>query len=584
MAEQEVHTDRFPRMTGRDEQPYTIDISDADLRTALNLIVRDSLRPAALGISLIYVVMAPSYFIRFSSSVALPLAVLAVVTTVTLLVLYLVLGRWRLPLRWAHPVTAGMAALVLTNTVAQHIYARPHYYSNYSLLIVGVGFLILNIRWLAAILAVACGGWALTVAVAHPDSSTTEFSLQIVGAVVLSFIVHAVRMRMLCRLERLRLQDAQRETVLAEAVLKARQNEERFRKLSNATFEGILIHDQGRVLDANQALLDMFGYRFEETVNKSMLQFLTPGTRGQVQAAMQAEIEMPYEATGVHRDGSEFPIEICAKTIVHEGRVVRVAAVRDITERKRTEAEREQLIRELDEFARTVAHDLKNPLNLVMAYVHLLLEDAGVMCPGEVRSYLKEIASGGFKMNSIIDALLLLAQMRQAAVQFEPLDLTVIVVEAWDRLALLREEHNAELILPDEWPPVSGYAPWVEGVWANYLSNAIKYGDSPRIEVGAAAQADGMVRCWVRDYGTGLTPEQQGQLFTPFTRLEHQRSEGHGLGLWIVQRIVDRLGGQVGVERAAGGGSRFWFTLPGCERSSDECFNDVCEDQPYTSS
>ncbi len=111
-----------------------------------------------------------------------------------------------------------------------------------------------------------------------------------------------------------------------------------------------------------------------------------------------------------------------------------------------------------------------------------------------------------------------------------------------------------------------GYGPWVEEVWANYLSNAIQYGGRPpRVELGATEQADGMVRFWVRDNGPGLTPEEQARLFTPFTRLDQVRAKGHGLGLSIVRRIVEKLGGQVGVESEVGRGSVFTFTLPGMD-------------------
>jgi len=83
------------------------------------------------------------------------------------------------------------------------------------------------------------------------------------------------------------------------------------------------------------------------------------------------------------------------------------------------------------------------------------------------------------------------------------------------------------------------------------------------VQLGAEAQPDGMVRFWVRDNGHGLSPEEQARLFTPFTRLDQARAKGHGLGLSIVRRIVEKLGGQVGVESLVGQGSSFFFTLPG---------------------
>ncbi|NLF76891.1 MAG: HAMP domain-containing histidine kinase, partial [Chloroflexi bacterium] len=105
-----------------------------------------------------------------------------------------------------------------------------------------------------------------------------------------------------------------------------------------------------------------------------------------------------------------------------------------------------------------------------------------------------------------------------------------------------------------------------EEVWANYINNAIKYGgEPPCVELGATAQPDGTVRFWVRDNGAGLTEEEQTRLFTPFTRLDQVRARGYGLGLSIVRRIMDRLGGEVGVESRDGEGSIFSFVLPAAD-------------------
>ncbi|MBK8984602.1 MAG: ATP-binding protein [Chloroflexi bacterium] len=115
----------------------------------------------------------------------------------------------------------------------------------------------------------------------------------------------------------------------------------------------------------------------------------------------------------------------------------------------------------------------------------------------------------------------------------------------------------------DGWPLALGYAPWVEEIWVNYLSNALKYGgQSPTIILSATRQTEGFVRFEVRDNGPGLTAVQQARLFTPFERLDRQNAAGHGLGLSIVHRIVEKLGGQAGVESELGQGSLFYFTLP----------------------
>jgi PAS domain S-box-containing protein len=248
-----------------------------------------------------------------------------------------------------------------------------------------------------------------------------------------------------------------------------------------------------------------------------------------------------------------------------------VLVFRDITKRRRAEREREQLISELDAFAHTVAHDLKNPLSIIVGSTEMLEYDFASLPEAVFRKYLRAIALKGRKMGNIIDALLLLASARQSDVRFEPVEMGEVVSESLERISNLIEQRGAQFVSPENWPAVKGYAPWIEEVWVNYLSNAIKYGGRPNegvpptLELGFDAPlniGDGDYACfWVQDNGMGLSPEQQQQLFTPFVRLDQVRTEGHGLGLSIVHRIVEKLGGHVGVRSAIGQGSRFYFTL-----------------------
>jgi signal transduction histidine kinase/CheY-like chemotaxis protein len=220
---------------------------------------------------------------------------------------------------------------------------------------------------------------------------------------------------------------------------------------------------------------------------------------------------------------------------------------------------------ELNAFAHTVAHDLKSPLSPIVGLARFLEESHKIMSDEEIKESLRIIVRSGNKMGNIINELLLLAQVRDTEVEMEPLNMTGIVSEAQVRLAHIIDESQAEIIVPETWPVALGYGPWVEEVWINYLSNAIKYsGESPRVELGADVQSDGEVRFWVKDNGPGLKPEEQKWLFTEFTQLKQVRAEGHGLGLSIVRRIVEKLGGQVGVESEGipGKGSTFMFTLP----------------------
>lgn len=254
-------------------------------------------------------------------------------------------------------------------------------------------------------------------------------------------------------------------------------------------------------------------------------------------------------------------------------------AQREIAERKQAEAalrqrtlELEARNAELDAFAHTVAHDLKNPLTSLIGFSDLTEEHFTEMPEKTVRDNLQFIGQSGRKIGNIIDELLLLSSVREVEeIETQTLDMTRLVAEAQERLSYMIEEHQAEIILPDRWPVAQGHGPWIEEVWANYLSNAIKYGGRPpHIELGATPQQDGFVRFWVRDNGAGLSPEQQARLFAPFERLGQVRVQGHGLGLSIVLRIVNKHGGQVGVESEVGRGSVFFFTLPGEEPIHDE--------------
>jgi PAS domain S-box-containing protein len=220
---------------------------------------------------------------------------------------------------------------------------------------------------------------------------------------------------------------------------------------------------------------------------------------------------------------------------------------------------------ELDAFAHTVAHDLKSPLAIIIGFADLLIHFYRTMSPKEITNALDYIFQTGQKLNKIIEELMLLTGVRKQEVVPEPLNMNSVVREAINRLQMHIQDQKAYITLHNEtaWPDVLGYAPWIEEVWANYIINAIRYGGQPpHVELGATMQSDNKVRFWVRDNGPGLDVEAQAKLFTPFTQLSQVRANGHGLGLSIVRRIVEKLGGQVGLESEIGQGSTFFFVLP----------------------
>ncbi|MCB9079254.1 MAG: hybrid sensor histidine kinase/response regulator [Anaerolineaceae bacterium] len=217
---------------------------------------------------------------------------------------------------------------------------------------------------------------------------------------------------------------------------------------------------------------------------------------------------------------------------------------------------------ELDAFAHTVAHDLQNPLTILMGYAQILQNDPASITTNELAIIGESSYKAAQKAIDIIQNLLLLVSVRKEDVKQYPLDMADIIKQVLERLNWSIVDTQAELILPKTWPAALGYAPWVEEVWVNYISNGLKYGGQPpRLEFGATLQADDTIRFWVQDNGLGMSANEQAILFTEFTRLGKLHIKGHGLGLSIVRRIMAKLDGQAGVESEPGQGSRFFFTL-----------------------
>jgi signal transduction histidine kinase len=256
---------------------------------------------------------------------------------------------------------------------------------------------------------------------------------------------------------------------------------------------------------------------------------------------------------------------------------------RDLQERentlKRQAVALQERNKELDAFSHTVAHELGAPLASIGSIIQALRSEN--LPEQERKDFLDGIVQTVHKMGSIIDGLLLLAEVRKTTVKFGPVDMRTITSSALEHfLHTIRKKH-ARISEPKDWPSALGHAVWLEDVWGNLISNALKYGgDPPELRLGVDDHApQGQARFWLRDNGPGFSQDEMDRLFRPFTQIEPGQAIGHGLGLSIVRRIIEKMGGTVGVESKPGEGSLFFFTLP--ITSSPDAFSESSmEEQP----
>ena len=255
------------------------------------------------------------------------------------------------------------------------------------------------------------------------------------------------------------------------------------------------------------------------------------------------------------------PLEDLRKRIVG-----RVLILREITARKNAERERESLIQELQSYAHTVAHDLKNPVSGIVGYLDFALSSDDWDDPDN-RFAVNRALSLTYKMVEIINTLLLFSRLRdETEVTYQPLNMAAIVEDALDRNRVAINEVETTIVIPESWPVAVGHAPWIEAIWANYISNAVKYGGRPlEMNFGAEIEGSGLVRYWLRDNGPGIPADRGEGLFGEWEQIDASQQTGHGLGLSICRRIAERHGGTVGVESVVGEGSTFYFTLPVAE-------------------
>ncbi len=345
-------------------------------------------------------------------------------------------------------------------------------------------------------------------------------------------------------------------------------------KLFDILNDGVIVTNaEGFIEDCNSVIYTIFNWKNKSIIHESFeetFESFSKITKGLSESLTSIQFEFEHENNRNYYQVKISPIYNDKKLSGH------ILLFHDITsiikadeELKNTNRKllfeiekREKLIEDLDAFAHTVAHDLRNSLSSIFSASEIMEEiikanDKNLLC--ELSNLINHSAN---KSIQITHELLLLATTDKTEVELKPLDMANVFGEAKNQLIDLINKTQAQITEPNVWPEAIGYAPWIEEVWSNYLSNAIKYGGTPPIiEVGAEILSNGNIMFCIKDNGKGLTQDEQNKLFNNFVRLNPKKAEGYGLGLSIVKKIIEKLNGSVGVESNASG-SKFYFILP----------------------
>jgi PAS domain S-box-containing protein len=370
------------------------------------------------------------------------------------------------------------------------------------------------------------------------------------------------------------LAERERSAVLAA---EAEESEVKFRALSEAAFEGVALHERGRILLANQAFAALLGFdSADELEGLSALDLAAPGSRALVEENIRRGYSQPYEVVALTRDGRTFPSELRGRTMTYRGRSVRVTAAHDISERKQSEAERGRLVAELqealaaarravatrEEFLSIASHELRTPLTSLQLALQSLQP-----APEERRAV--DVAGRQVdRLCRLVDDLLDVTRLQGGRLDLRAdrdVDLGTLVNDVVARFSNELGRAGCAVRL-DLQPGVTGT--WdrsrLDQIVTNLLSNVVKYAAGAPVEITVEGD-ESEAHLSVRDRGMGISPEHLPRLFHAFERaVSTEHYGGMGLGLYIVRRLAELHGGRADAESPAGeeGGSRFHVRLP----------------------
>lgn len=358
--------------------------------------------------------------------------------------------------------------------------------------------------------------------------------------------------------------------------------ETRFRDLLEAAPDAMVIVDRGgRIVVVNRQTERLFGWRRDELLGEEV-EVLVPRRfvldhKGHRDTFMDDPKVRPMGAGldlwGARKDGTEFPVEISLGPLRTPQGLLVLAAVRDATDTKEAQRrlreaaeELEASNEELERFAYIVSHDLQEPLRTITGFIDLIHDRKADGLDDEGKEFLSYVQQGAGRMRELIADLLHYSRVGTSGAQPVPVHTVDVVQEVVEDLRPRIDETGATLHV-ETLPDVRAERTQLRQVFQNLIGNGLKFrtpDTEPEITVSGTADEDGgMVRFTVTDNGIGIHPRDHDRVFLVFQRLhERDRYEGTGIGLAVVKKIVERHGGQIGLESEVGKGTTVWFTLP----------------------
>jgi PAS domain S-box-containing protein len=376
----------------------------------------------------------------------------------------------------------------------------------------------------------------------------------------------------------------------------AEETRSRLAAVVESSDDAIISMDFGaRITTWNKGAEHTFGYTAEEIVGKSITLLIPPSRENEEPALLErlkrGERIEHYETERMRKDGKILHVSLSVSPVYDaNGAIVGVSKIsRDITARKQTEAElrraQEELsqhadvlekevdartaslreaIAQLEEFSYSVSHDLRAPLRAIAGYTQLFEKDFGRDLPPAAHVFLDKISRSTERMQRLVNDVLTMSLVARSETSLHPVALQHFIQEIVEQHPEMQApEANISIATPHK--VIADEAPLGQAV-RNLLANAVKFvapGTRPVIVV-RSEQRDDRVRIWFEDNGIGINPEHRGKLFGMFQRLiTDSKYEGTGIGLAIVRKAIERMGGTVGVEAGEKAGSRFWVELKG---------------------